>query len=471
MSIGSRYLVLIVIASMLGIVSRASAGPEVFQAPQRPGLPPFPFTYVVHEGRFVRSILTVPRNAPRVGPARMWPNGAQELFQYSLIGVPNATNPGGTVVEDSSGSLYSTTQAGGPWNVPFGNGTVFRLAKGQRGYSEGVIYSFGSSGTSDGSGPVAGPIIDKRGDLFGTTFSGGMGCGISGCGTVYELTATLTGYAESILYRFSGESDGSGPLAGLTADRRGNLFGTTFYNGGGVYELTPSKAGYVFRTIYSFGASGSSDGIAPQGSLLVDEVTGALYGTTSSGGTYGRGTAFRLTPSPAGYLENVLYSFAGPDGDSPLGRLSFDSTGALYGTTFAGGTYGLGTAFKLTPSATGYSESVMYSFAGNLDGQNPDSGLVFDGKGGLYGTTTAGGSPPGVGRNGALGNGTVFKLVAAAHGYREVVQHRFNAAGDGSFLEGDVLLESAGAAWATSLFGGTFGGSIGDGTIFALKQN
>jgi len=461
------------VAVLLAVFSFAHAsavGAAGSHAPQRSGLTLIPLTYVVHEARFVRAMLTVPRNAPSLRFASAWPDGTQELFRYSLNGAPNATNPGGTVVNDPSGSLYSTTQAGGSWNAPFGNGTVFKMTKTPQGYSEGVIYSFGSV-IADGSEPVAGPIIDGSGDLFGTTFGGGAGCGVSGCGTVYELQPTLSGYAETVLHRFAGESDGSGPLAGLCSDRRGNLFGTTFYDGGGAYELMPTKTGYAFRAIYSFGASGPNDGNSPQGSLLVDEVTGTLYGTTSAGGAYGRGTAFRLTPSPTGYLEDVLYSFAGADGDSPLGKLAFDSTGALYGTTFAGGSFGLGTAFKLTPTATGYSESVMHSFAGKLDGQNPASALVFDGKGGLYGTTTAGGSPPGVGRNGAPGNGTVFKVVATPHGYREIVEHRFNGAGDGSYLEGDVMLDSAGTAWATSLFGGTFGGSIGDGTVFALKQN
>jgi uncharacterized repeat protein (TIGR03803 family) len=469
MSCGARLLLPFAVAATFGSLAGASAGAAVSRASQRHGLLT-PLTYIVRDAHFVRAMSTVPRNAPSLRDASVWPDGTEELFRYSLNGAPNATNPGGTVVIDPSGSLYSTTQAGGPWNAPFGNGTVFKLTQTPQGYSEGVIYSFGS-GTSDGSEPVAGPIIDGSGNLFGTTFGGGTGCGISGCGTVYELQPTFTGYAEKILYRFGGASDGSGPLAGLTADRRGDLYGTTFYDGGGAYELTPSKAGYIFREIYSFGASGPNDGDSPQGGLLVDEVTGALYGTTAAGGAYGRGTAFRLTPSPGGYVETVLYSFAGADGDSPLGKLSFDSTGALYGTTFAGGTFGLGTAFKLAPTATGYSESVMYSFAGKLDGQNPDSALVSDGRGALYGTTTAGGSPPGVGRNGAPGNGTVFEVVATPHGYRESVQRRFNAPGDGSYLEGDVMLDSAGTAWATSLFGGTFGGSIGDGTVFALKQN
>jgi len=471
MSRGSRLLLPVAIAATLGSFSGVSAGAAVSRAPQRHGLPLTPLTYIVRDARFVRAMLTVPRNAPPLRAANVWPDATQELFRYSLNGAPNATNPGGTVVIDPSGSLYSTTQAGGPWNAPFGNGTVFKLTQTPQGYREGVIYSFGSSGSSDGSEPVAGPIIDGSGKLFGTTFGGGTGCGVSGCGTVYELQPTFTGYAEKVLYRFGGASDGSGPLAGLSADRHGNLYGTTFYDGGGAYELTPSKTGYVFRELYSFGVSGPNDGASPQGSLLVDEVTGALYGTTAAGGAYGRGTAFRLTPSPTGYVETVLYSFAGADGDSPLGKLSFDSTGALYGTTFAGGTFGLGTAFKLAPTATGYAESVMYSFAGKLDGQNPDSALVFDAKGALYGTTTAGGSPPGVGRNGASGNGTVFKVVATPLGYREIVQRRFNGASDGSYLEGDVMLDSAGVAWATSLFGGTFGGAIGDGTVFALKPN
>jgi uncharacterized repeat protein (TIGR03803 family) len=138
--------------------------------------------------------------------------------------------------------------------------------------------------------------------------------------------------------------------------------------------------------LYNF-QGGPSDGCSPRAGLIFD-AAGALYGTTDSGGSSSfYGTVFKLTPSGGTWSESVLYSFTGGgDGANPRAGLIFDPSGALYGTTVSGGSHGRGTVFKLAPSGT---ESVLYSFQGGSDGAAPFAGLIFDASGALYGTTQA----------------------------------------------------------------------------------
>jgi uncharacterized repeat protein (TIGR03803 family) len=212
---------------------------------------------------------------------------------------------------------------------------VFKLSPAA---TESVLYSF--TGGTDGANPEAGLIADSSGNLYGTTTSGGA----SGFGTVFMLSPAGT---ESVLYSFTGGTDGGFPTAGLIADSQGNLYGTT--SGGGampggdgygvVFALSPSGTETVLHT-FNF-----NDGSRPYGGLIADTKMN-LYGTTAFGGTSRAGNVFKL---PQAGQMTVLHSFAGSDGANPVAGLIADSKGNLYGTTEQGGAApGGGAVFKLT---------------------------------------------------------------------------------------------------------------------------
>lgn len=258
----------------------------------------------------------------------------------------------------------------------------------------------------------------------------------------------------TLLYSFAG-SGGSYPGAGLIRDSSGNLYGTTEFGGasggGTVFKLTPSGSGAM---LHSF--KGGGDGFDPVGGLIADSA-GNLYGTTSSGGAFGHGTVFKLSPAGS---ETVLYSFTGgKDGGDPLAELIADASGNLYGTAQTGGTSGYGVVFKLTPTGT---ETVVYSFKGGADGAYPTAGLYADASGNLYGTTAQGG---GKGCFGA-GCGVVFKV---APGGTEIVLHAFTGGSDGVLPLARLLADGGGNLYGTTYFGGGTGcGGHGCGTVYKV---
>ena len=324
-----------------------------------------------------------------------------------------------------------------------GAGTVFELTPSG---TETPLYNF--TGGSDGGTPFGGLIADASGNLYGTTASGGT----YGDGTVFELTPSGT---LIVLYSFTGNSDGGTPYSGLVADASGNLYGTTVYGGnfdnGVVFKLTKSTTTPWPETVlHAF--TGDSDGGYPEAGLIFD-ASGNLYGTTAFGGSSDVGAVFKLSPSARPpWTETPLYSFAGEtDGSFPLGSLIFDTSGNLYGTTMEGGSLGYGTVFKLTPSATPpWTETLLYSFSGN-DGASPVAGLIADAAGNLYGTTQFGGSAD---------DGTVFKLTASGS---ETTLHEFTGS-DGEFLLGGLIADAAGNLYGTT----EYGGANGQGTVFKL---
>jgi len=319
--------------------------------------------------------------------------GAETLL-YSFTG-PDGLAPGGGLVRDKEGNLYGTTFVGGG----AGGGTVFKLDTTN---TEIVLHSFTGP---DGAGPAAGLVRDREGNLYGTTYGGGA----SGVGTVFKLDRAGT---ETVLHSFTGP-DGASPVAGLIRDKEGNLYGTTY--GGGLQKCflsggSAAGCGVVFKVdtageetvLHSFTGP---DGANPAAGLVRDKE-GNLYGTTSGGGLLtnclglGCGVVFKLDTTGA---ETVLYAFTGPDGADPLADLVRDKAGNLYGTTFSGGTSNQGTVFKLDTKGT---ETVLHSFTfTGLDGGGPESGLVLDEAGNLYGTTLWGSTS---------GDGTVFKLTPDA---------------------------------------------------------
>ena len=297
-----------------------------------------------------------------------------------------------------------------------GCGTVFSLqplphppATPLTPWNERVLYRF--SGSSDGATPYSGDIIfDSTGNIYGTAYSGGsLNCG-GGCGVVYKLTPSGGSWTETVLYTFTG-ADGTHPWAGVTMDRSGNLFGTTVsggaYNAGTVFELSPSGSGYVQRVLYSF--TGGSDGGNPYAGLIFDSA-GNLYGASASNGAGSGGTVFELTPSGGGWNFTTLYGFNGASGQfapGPVANLIFDSAGSLYGTTHSDGAYHYGTVFKLTHGSGGWSYTSFHDFTGGADGGYPRSNIVFDSHGNMYGTAAYGGT----GNCGQPSCGVIFEVT------------------------------------------------------------
>ena len=305
------------------------------------------------------------------------------------------------------------------------------------------------------------------------------------------IGGTALGQTESIVYHFKGGSDGSQPLATLTADAAGNLYGTTVQGGastncdaphehfgcGTVFELirptTPGKA-WTETVIYTF--THGSDGAAPTSGVVFDQA-GNLYGTTASGGSLVGGTLFQLSPPSQGgaWTETTLYNFAGLGngaGQVP-DYLAFDKSGNLYGYD-AG--IGFGGVFQLTPPATpggAWSYNHIYSFQSSggvaSGGALPLGGLVLDAAGNLYGTTVNGGNQA---CNG--GCGVVFKLKHPATpggAWTGSVLYSFQGIPDGSYPEGGLKLDKNGNFYGTTSEGGQFGADFGGyGTIFELVK-
>ena len=306
------------------------------------------------------------------------------------------------------GALYGTTLSGGTGYCKqrYYCGTVFKLARGKSGWTESVLYQF--QGGNDGAAPQGGLVMDKSGSLLGTTTGGGTGRA-GGNGTLFVLVPSGSSYSEKIVHTFTGSPDGSDPGNALTADSSGNVYGTTFEGGltdcrradggaGTVFKLTPSGSTYTYSVVYRFKAC--SDGFYPSAGLL-QGANGVFYGLTERGGArsgLSNGTVFALIPKGSSYREKVLYSFkGGNDGADPqdMPGLVADRNGSLYGTTVGGGGStacggGCGTVFKLVPSKGAFTESVLYAFQGNGDGWWPFGGAVIDNKGNLLGPTLYG---------------------------------------------------------------------------------
>jgi len=254
---------------------------------------------------------------------------------------------------------------------------------------ETTLYSF--TGGNDGSFPHAGVIADAKGNFYGVTSSGGA----NHAGVIFELSPPAKGdttWTQTTLYSFTGGNDGANPQAGLMMDARGNLYGTTYSGGatgnGVVFELArhKSKGTWTYHTLWGF--TGGNDGGVPAGSLTMDSA-GNLYGTTTQGGTGVVGTVFELSPNGKKWSESVLYNFTGNnDGGEPMGNVLLGKDGNLYGTTAGYGQFNYGVVYKLTAQGGGnWGFSVLHAFAGGSDGEVPRDGLIQDANGTLYGAT------------------------------------------------------------------------------------
>jgi uncharacterized repeat protein (TIGR03803 family) len=312
----------------------------------------------------------------------------KETVIASLPGLPGSLHLYGGLLPAKDGSLYGVTNQGGTSGACHNScGTVFRLDARQK---LKVLCSFGSrGGTGDANGPEGSLVRDGDGNFFGTSRYGGT----NNNGTIFEVDRSGT---ETVVYRFTGGSDGAGPSPDLLRNKAGNLYGTAGGGGGAcncgiVFKLDPAG---VLSVLYAF--QGGTDGATPIRGVIADS-TGNLYGTTSGGGDmacangYGCGTVFRLAPDGT---KTVLYTFTGsPDGELPDSPLAMDKAGNLFGVTYVGGDascgeLGCGAVYEVTSSGK---ERVIHAFTGGRDGALPWGGVYVDANGMLTGTAQEGG--------------------------------------------------------------------------------
>jgi uncharacterized repeat protein (TIGR03803 family) len=324
-----------------------------------------------------------------------------------------------------------------------------------------VLHSFASG--KDGSAPFAGLVLDRAGDLYGTTWGGG---GTGAFGIVFELLPRSGGkWVEKVVHRFAPRTEGGGPFAGLVFDVAGNLYGTTRTGGsngvGTVFEMTPEAGGWAYNVLDSYGSNAS----------LIGDSGGNLYGNIGPG-KYGEGAATELTHGAKGWEQRWLYSFCPKinpclDGDAPYAGLTWDTAGNLYGTTELGGK-GVGgdwgTVFELEHTSTGWKHLLLHSFPGfQGDGKVVYAGVIFDGSGNLYGATNSGGACDTC--------GTVFKLTRGAEGrWKESILYNFPKAYDGSSPGASLVFDADGNLYGTAATGGNNACANGCGVVFKLMR-
>ena len=305
---------------------------------------------------------------------------------------------------------------------------------------------------SDGSGPAFGTLaIGPKGSLFATTEGGGY------LGTAFEVCpASDCAQRETVVHSFGHGTDGIEPVGGLVVDSSGNFYDTTLlggtYGDGTVYEISPVGKKLFTRVIYSFGAD-ATDALNPPAGVTVDPQ-GNLYGTSSFGGANGVGAVYKLAPSGSGWTESILYNFQGlDDGQNPVGGLILDSAGNLYGATFDGGINGGGVVYELSPSGSGWTFTTLYSFVGGYGG--PYNKLTLDAKGNLYGFTNG---------EGLYGFGSIFKLSPGTSGWTLTDLYDFTNGADGGLPYGSVAVNSDGNVFGTAVTGG----SENQGVLFEI---
>ncbi len=371
---------------------------------------------------------------------------------YSFIGNPITAgigaNPVAGLVQGSDGNFYGTTELGGAKN----EGTVFRISPSG---SLTTIWTFDWDSTEyDGLQPKAGLVQGSDGYLYGTAYGGGTN---DGGGTVFQISI---GGSLTVVRPFSGGSgsnpnDAQGPQAGLVQGNDGYFYGTTTiggtYNGGAIYRI--DSTGSSYGILYSFTNKPSQ--AIPRAGLMQDS-DGNFYGTTASGGTNGYGTVFQFNTNGS---MTILHTFEHDtsdefDGYTPNAGLVQGSDGNFYGTTYYGGTNGMGTVFRIDPTGSNY--AILYSFNSYTgDGKEPDAGLVLGSDGNFYGTTYQGGAHSG---------GTVFR-ISPSGSYSNLYAFLGNVSNsDGDEPAAGLVQGIDGAFYGTTEFGGT----NGHGNVFKL---
>lgn len=381
---------------------------------------------------------------------------------YSVLhvfsGHGDGADPETALTLDRAGNLYGTTHFGGA-----GYGTVFKLSRAGSGWILNTIYTFQDG--SDGAYPLSRLVFGPDGTLYGTA-----GGGSGNAGVVYNLrpqpnacTTALCPWQETVIYNFTGGSDGGYPGTGaLIFDSAGNIYGTG--GGGGlqcheggcgvVYKLTRSGGSWTESIVYSF--TGGADGWQPESGVTFN-IAGNLYGTTLLGGANGQGTVYELTPSGSGWTETTLHGFgAGTDGYTAFGGVIFDIHGNMYGTTYNGGSGNPagGTVYELQLSGGSWNYSIIDNLAGFA---GPEDNLALDNVGNLYGT---------VGID-SLGLGNVFKLNPSGDNWDFSSLHEFLDEDNGAEPIGGVVLDANHNIYGTASVGGGGNGS-GAGVAFEI---
>jgi hypothetical protein len=429
-----------------------------------------------------------------------WSEWTEKVLYSFQGGTNDGSFPVGSVVFGSQGDLYGVLQYYGPPScAPIGNecGAIFQLtppAHKDDPWTETLIYHFQGKKGNDGESPNGGLLIDGQGNLYGVTAYGGTGdcllLGVkAGCGTVYKLSPPKQkgeAWKETILYSFPTAKQGYLPDGNLAFDSAGNLYGATVFGGGkgttcdafyqycgAVFELSPPKqkgGKWTENVLHSF--EGGTDGANPNGGLVLDHA-GSIFGTTAIGGNkicqdahgkpIGCGIVFQLR-APAkkdgAWTEKILHRFTdGNDGAGPSSGLIFDAKGALYGTTGGGGSGFNGTVFRLTKTSGYWAETILYSFSyeNTDDGSEPGGGLTLDKSGGLYGPAGAGGT---------YNRGLVYRLKPAGQGktWLLTVLYDFQPAPDACGPGARLTPDGAGKLYSTTPGGGT----SGNGTVFSI---
>jgi uncharacterized repeat protein (TIGR03803 family) len=352
---------------------------------------------------------------------------SRHLKVLHTFSAPTTANPD-ALVQDSAGNFYGTTSWGGRLAQCGGDGCggVFRLSPNGSGWTYTVLYEFAKNqGAEPGS-----LVIDSAGNLYGVFAEGGT----YDAGVVFELSPTTSGpWTYTNLYTFTGDADGENPNGFLAWDGSGNLYGMTDFGGalegpygyGTVFELSPNgSGGWNFSTQYSFDSISGH----PSGALVFDE-DGNAYGVSTEANSQGPGGVFELSPGAGGWTLTSLYKFtSGSSGELPEGGLIRDALGNLYGTTITGGQFGNGTVFELSPEAGGgYNFTVVYSL-NKADGKSYEP-VVMDSSGNLFGSTVYG----------AAQWGMIYELSPSDSGWKFGLVHEFSGGADGGFAGGLTL--------------------------------
>jgi len=369
-------------------------------------------------------------------------------------GGDNAFPEAGLIV-DRGGRLYGTTSD---------LGAAFRLASLRSGWLLNTLHNFNTGGDfSPNSKLTFGP----DGNLYGVIFTGGQGsCYFDeGCGVVFKLQPPASACAafscpwnETVLYSFTGGSDGGNPVGEIAFDSTGNLYGAATYGGdsscnsgcGVIYKLTPSAGGWTQSVVHAFGPYQGTDGVWPSGGVIVDP-TGNVFGLTSSGGGANQGVVYELSPSNGGWSETILHSFQNlAQYVSPAGTLTRDQAGNLYGLT-SGDYYDGSHIFVLSQPGTWTYSEIWHFFAETA----VSPGLALDGSGNLYATANA------------ARQSTLIELRYSSGSWSLITLHTF-VESEGTELNGGLILDAGGNIYGTASSGGDLncGYGAGCGTVW-----
>jgi uncharacterized repeat protein (TIGR03803 family) len=390
----------------------------------------FPKTYALALAVFALLVFAVPSSF-----------AGNDRILHTFAGA--SAYPSSGLITDGAGNYYGVTQ-----------GSVYELSLAAGVWSYKTIQLL-----PGGLGDFAGGNLlrDAAGNLYGSAYQGGA----SGCGYIFELSPASAGaWTFLVLYNLTC-TDGAGAGRTMAMDAEGNIYGGAENGGandeGVAYELSPiAGGGWTYTVLHTFS---TPEGNGPQTGVVLD-ASGNLYGGNETG-------IFKLTPNGDGtWIESTAYSFTTEDGSNPFGDPIFDSAGNLYGTNQAGGEFEGGTAFKLTPSGSGFTSTILHAFnPKSAGGSSPIGGLILDSAGNIYGTAGT--------TSGASGDGVVFKLGLVSGTWTEQVLHTFlgTASKDGADPTTSLLLDSSGVLLGTTAAGGSAKcSSTGCGVVFEVAR-